>query len=177
MRTLGWMCRFIRELHLWATLPFPNHTEDHRGRLKSVNHIVLDLCSGTFPHMGNTDTFSVNLQCWEMLLSPAGVVETTIAVAVEWEPSAFDSFDDTGLKVEMGVRGSGAPEGAVVRWGVASACDTPPEGGGRSSATVAPVPGVNPAGGGAVVVSFLGAAASKGIQKKLSLKKLNFAMC
>lgn len=89
------------------------------------------------------------------------MVETTIAVAVEWEPSAFDSFDDTGLKVEMGVRGSGAPEGAVVRWGVASACDTPPVGGGRSSATVALVPGVTPAGGEAVVVSFLGAAANK----------------
>lgn len=84
-------------------------------------------------------------------------------VAVEWEPSAFDSCDGTCLRVERGVRGSGAPEGAVVKWGVASACDTPLEGGGKSSATVALVPGVNPEGGKDVgVVSFLGAAAKKG---------------
>lgn len=90
------------------------------------------------------------------------MVETTIAVAVEWEPSAFDSFDGTGLGVERAARGSGAPEGAVVRWGVASACDTPPEGGGKSSATVALVPGVNPEGGEDVwVMSFRGAAAKK----------------
>lgn len=83
-----------------------------------------------------------------------------MVVAVEWEPSAFDSCDDTGLKVVRGVRGSGAPEGAVVRWGVASACDTPPEGGGKSSATVALVLGVNPAGGEDVEVKLsLGAAA------------------
>lgn len=83
-------------------------------------------------------------------------------VAVEWEPSAFDSSGDRGLRVERGVRGSGAPEGAVVKWGVASACDTPPEGGGKSSATVALVPGVNPVGGeddGGR--SFLGAAAKE----------------
>ena len=61
------------------------------------------------------------------------------------------------------MRGSGAPEGAVVKWGVASACDTPPEGGGNSSATVALLPGVNPVGGEEVgVMSFLGAAAKKG---------------
>lgn len=54
-----------------------------------------------------------------MLLSPAGMVETTIVVAVE--PSAFDSCDDTGLSVEKGVRASGAPGGAVVRLEVASA--------------------------------------------------------
>lgn len=52
------------------------------------------------------------------------MVETTVAVAVE--PRAFDSCDDTGLSVEMGVRASGAPEGAVVRWEVASACDAAP---------------------------------------------------
>lgn len=105
--------------------------------------------------------FTGHLQCWETLLSPAGVVEATMVVAVEWEPSAFDSFEDTGLRVERGVTGSGAPEGAVVRWGMASAWDTPPEGGGKSSATV--VPGVNPAGGEDVgVTSFLGAPAKEG---------------
>lgn len=87
-------------------------------------------------------------------------METTIVVAVD--PSAFDSCDDTGLSVERGVRASGAPEGAVVRWGVASACDTPPEGGGKPLATVAPFPRVNPTGGEDVgVPSFVGAAAKK----------------
>ena len=87
----------------------------------------------------------------------------TVAVAVEWEPRAFDSCDDTGLSVERGVRGSGVPEGAVVKWGVASACDVPPEGGGKSSAAFALVPGVRPVRGVDVsVMSFLGAATSKG---------------
>lgn len=85
-----------------------------------------------------------------------------MVVAVEWEPSAFDSCDDTALSVERGVRGSGASAGAVVKWGVASACDTPPEGGGRFSVSVALVPGVSPVGGVDVgVVSFLGSAAGK----------------
>lgn len=55
------------------------------------------------------------------------MVDTTVVV-VAVDPSAFDSCDDSGLRVERGVRGSRVPEGAVVRWGVASACDTPPEG-------------------------------------------------
>lgn len=53
-------------------------------------------------------------------------------MVVAVDPRAFDSCDDRGFRVERGVRGSGAPEGAVVRWGVASACDTPPEGGEKS---------------------------------------------
>lgn len=90
-----------------------------------------------------------------------------MAVAVEWEPSAFDSCDDTGLSVLRGVRDSGAPEGIVVKWGVASACDTPPEGGEKSSTTVTVVPGLKPAGGEDVrVMSFLGAATTKGKVKK-----------
>lgn len=84
-------------------------------------------------------------------------METTIVVAVEWEPSALDSCGDTDLRVERGVRGSGAPEGAVVRWGVASACDIPPEGGGKSSAR-----GVYPVGGEVDdVMSILVAAVKK----------------
>lgn len=96
-----------------------------------------------------------------MLLSPAGRVETTIVVAVE--PSAFDSCDDTGLSVERGVRASGAPEGAVVRWEVVSVCDAPPLGGAAFLGPFAPVTGVSPAGcedGGVVV--FVGAAAQTG---------------
>lgn len=84
-------------------------------------------------------------QCWEMLLSPAGRVETTMVVAVE--PSALDSCDDTGLSVERRVRVSGAPEGAVVRWEVVSACDAPPGGGAAFSGTSAPLSGASPAGG------------------------------
>lgn len=87
----------------------------------------------------------VHSQCWEMLLSPAGRVETTMVVAVE--PSAFDSCDDTGLSVERRVRVSGAPEGAVVRWEVVSAFDAPPEGGAAFSGTSAPLSGASPAGG------------------------------
>lgn len=84
-------------------------------------------------------------------------------MVVAVDPSAFDSCDDTGLRVAKGVMVSGAPEGAVVRWGVASACDTPPEGGGKSSATVTLVPRVNPTGGEVVsVMSFVGAATKKG---------------
>lgn len=58
-----------------------------------------------------------------------------------------------------GVRGSGEAESAVVKWGVASACDTPPEGGGKSSATIALVPGVISEGEDVGDMSFLGAAA------------------
>lgn len=94
-------------------------------------------------------------QCWEMLLSPAGRVETTMVVAVE--PSAFDSCDDTGLSVERRVRVSGAPEGAVVRWEVVSACDAPPEGGAAFSGTS----GASPAGGGEDV-ALAGAASQRG---------------
>lgn len=146
--------------------------------MKNINHIALDLYTAKWDlftvfvvvfsassHTGSSDKhyfeFTAHLQCCETLLSPAGVVETTKVVAVEWEPSAFDSCDDTGLSVERGVRRSGAPEGAVVKWGVASACDTPPEGGGKSSASL--VSGVNPDGGEDVGgMSFLGAAAKKG---------------
>ena len=85
-------------------------------------------------------------------------METTITVAVECDPSAFDSCDDTDLSVLMGVRDSGEAEGAVVKWGVASACDTPPEGGGKSSATVALMPGVISEGEDVADMSFLGAA-------------------
>lgn len=100
-------------------------------------------------------------QCWEMLLSPAGVVETTVVVAVE--PSAFDSCDDTGFRVERGVRTSGAPEGAVVRWEVASACDTCPEGGALLSGTFGLVSGVSPAGSEDVgAVPFVGAVIQAG---------------
>lgn len=68
-------------------------------------------------------------------------MDATVAVAVD--PRALDSRDGTGFRVERGVRGSGAPEGAVVRCGEASAWDTP-EGGGKYAATVAAVPDVNP---------------------------------
>lgn len=68
-------------------------------------------------------------------------------MVVAVDPRALDSCEDTGFSVGRGVRGSGAPEGAVVRWRVASACDTPTKGGGKSAVTVAPVPGVNPCGG------------------------------
>lgn len=94
-----------------------------------------------------------------MLVSPAGMVDTTIVVAVE--PSAFDSCDDTGLSVERGVRASGAPEGAVVRWEAVSACDAPPEGGAAFWGTSALVTGVSPAGAKDVVV-FVGAAPQTG---------------
>lgn len=93
-----------------------------------------------------------------MLLSPAGRVETTIVVAVE--PSALDSCDDTGLSVERGVRASGAPEGAVLRWEVVSACDAPPEGSPAFSGTFAPLSGVSPAAAEDVV--FSGAATQTG---------------
>lgn len=76
-------------------------------------------------------------------------MDATVAVAVD--PRALDSRDGTGFRVERGVRGSGAPEGAVVRCGEASAWDTPTEGGGKSAATVAAGPGVNPWGGEAVM--------------------------
>lgn len=56
-----------------------------------------------------------NSQCWEMLLSPADVVEMTIAVAVEREPSDSDSCDDTGCRVLRGVRNSGEADGAIVK--------------------------------------------------------------
>lgn len=73
------------------------------------------------------------------------------------EPSAFDSCDDTGFGVERGVRTSGAPEGAVLRWEVASACDTCPEGGAALSGTFALALGVNPAGSEDVgAVPFVG---------------------
>lgn len=93
-----------------------------------------------------------------MLLSPAGVVETTVVVAVE--PSAFDSCDDTGFRVDRGVRTSGAPEGAVVRWEVASAC---PEGAAALSGTFALVSGLSPAGSEDVgAVPFVGAVIQAG---------------
>lgn len=96
-----------------------------------------------------------------MLLSPAGMVETTIVVAVE--PNAFNSCDDTGLSVERGVRASGAPEGAVVRWEVVSACDAPQEGGAAFSGTFALLTGISPAGGEDVgVVVLVGAATQTG---------------
>lgn len=79
------------------------------------------------------------------------------------EPSAFDSCDDTGFRVERGVRTSGAPEGAVVRWEVASACDARPEGGAASSGTFALVSGVSAAGNEDVgTVPFAGAVIQAG---------------
>lgn len=84
------------------------------------------------------------------------MVKTTVAVAVE--PRAFDSWDDTGLSVERGVRASGAPEGAEVRWEVASACDAT-----AFPGTSALVSGGSPAGGGGVgVVPFVGAVIQAG---------------
>lgn len=92
-----------------------------------------------------------------MLLSPAGMVETTVVVAVE--PSALDSCDDMGLSVGRGVRASGAPDGAVLRWEVVSACDAPPDAGAMFSGTFALVSGLSPAGAEDVsVVVFVGAA-------------------
>lgn len=93
-------------------------------------------------------------QCCETLLSPAEVVDATVAVAVD--PRALDSREGMGFRVERCVRGSGAPDGAVVRCGEASAWDTPTEGGGKSAATVAAVTAVNPRGGEAVM-GFVGA--------------------
>lgn len=84
-----------------------------------------------------------------------------VVVAVEWEPSAFNSSDDRGLRVGSGVRPSGAPDGAMVRWGAASACDTPPDGGGKSWETVGSEPDVTP-GEEEGVASGLGAAAEMG---------------
>lgn len=68
MGTLALSENYILLSPEWATLPFPNHTEDHRGRLKSVHHIVLDLCGGTyskyFSHMINIpSTYSVERRC------------------------------------------------------------------------------------------------------------------
>lgn len=90
-------------------------------------------------------------------------------MAVEWEPNAFDSCEDIGLSVLRGVRGSGEPDGAVVKRGIASACDTPPV------PSVAPVPGVNSVGGEDVaVMSSLGAAAGKVIaERKLSAQEMS----
>lgn len=99
--------------------------------------------------------FPGDSQCCETLLSPAEVVDATVAVAVD--PRALDSRDGTGFRVEKCVRGSGAAEGAVVRCGKASACDTRTEGGGKSAATVAAVTAVDPRGA-AGVVGFVGAA-------------------
>lgn len=73
------------------------------------------------------------------------------------DPRALDSCDGTGFRVERCVRGSGAPGGAVVRCGMASAWDTPTEGGGKSAATVAAVKAVNP-WGGEDVMGLVGAA-------------------
>lgn len=84
-------------------------------------------------------------------------------MVVAVEPSAFDSWDDTGLRVERGARASGAPEGAVVRWEVVSACDAPPEGGAAFSGPLSPVRGVSPAGGeDDGVLLLVGAAAQTG---------------
>lgn len=94
-------------------------------------------------------------QCCDTLLSPAEVVDATVAVAVD--PRALDSREGTGFNVERCVRSSGAPEGAVVKCGKASAWDTPTEGGGKSAAPVAAVKAVNPWGGEAVM-GFVGAA-------------------
>lgn len=79
------------------------------------------------------------------------------------EPSAFDSCDDTGFRVERGVGTSGAPEGAVLRWEVASACDTCPEGGAALSGTLALASGVNASGSEDVgAVPFVGAVIQTG---------------
>lgn len=75
-----------------------------------------------------------------------------MAVAVEWEPRAFDSSDVTGLSVVRGVRGSRAAEGAMVRWEVESACEAPSDGGAKSSFLAVLV-----TLGGKGVTSFLGA--------------------
>lgn len=55
--------------------------------------------------------------------------------------------------MDRGVTDSWASVGAVVRCGVASACDTPPEGGRKSSVTELVSSGGEDVGG----VSFLGA--------------------
>lgn len=80
-------------------------------------------------------------------------------MVVAVEPRAFDSCDDTGLSVAKAVRASGAPEGAVVMWEVASACDAPPGGGAAILGMLALVSGVRSSGGeDAGVVAFVGAA-------------------
>lgn len=84
----------------------------------------------------------------------------TIAVAVEWEPRALDSWDSRDCSVLRGVKDSGKAEGAVARWGTASAGDTAPEDGAVLSGTVALVSGENPEEG-AAVTSSLGAAERK----------------
>lgn len=95
-----------------------------------------------------------------MLLSPAGVVEMTKDGSVEWEPR--DSCDDRGCSVLRSVKDSGRAEGAVVKWGTASARDNTPEDGAVPSGTVVLVSGENPEGGADVaVMSFLGAAERK----------------
>lgn len=96
-----------------------------------------------------------------MLLSPAGMVEATVVVAEE--PSAFDSCDDRGLSVARGVRASGAPEGAVVRWEVVSACGAPPDGGAAFAGTF----GLGTEGAEDVgTVVFVGAATQKRMSQK-----------
>lgn len=83
------------------------------------------------------------------------------------EPSAFDSCDDKGFMVGRGVGTSGAPEGAVVRWEVASACDAPPEGVAALSETLALVSGVSPAGGEDIgAVPFVGAVIHTGWSRR-----------
>lgn len=82
-----------------------------------------------------------------------------MAVAVEWDPSAFDSCEERGFRVLRSVRGSGEAEGAVVKWGVSSVRDNPSEGGGKPSAAARSVAGVNPAEADeASVISSVGAA-------------------
>lgn len=84
-------------------------------------------------------------------------------MVVAVEPRAFDSCDGSGFRVERGVPASGAPEGAVVRSGAASACDTTPEGGGMPSESV---PSVNPTEGeDGGVTSFVGAATKERLVK------------
>lgn len=93
-------------------------------------------------------------------------------MAVEWEPNAFDSCEDIGLSVLRGVRGSGEPDGAVVKRGIASACDTPPV------PSVAPVPRVNSVGGEDVaVMSSLGAAAGKSHSRAKAFSSRNECKC
>lgn len=108
--------------------------------------------------------FTPHLQCCEMLLSPAGVVEMTMDVAVEWELRALASCDGRGCSVLGSVKDSGRAEEAVAKWGTASASDNAPEDETVPSGTFVLVSGENPEGGADVaVMSSLGASDRKAI--------------
>ena len=111
-----------------------------------------------------------HLQCWETLLSPAGVVGTATELAVGFEPSASDS-SDTALGVLSGARGSeGPPRGATVGPETASAWDTdPPDAGWDPSATSAVGTAAETVGDQGIRESFLGTPGRKSNNKLYSV--------